>query len=190
MIMIYETFNPERHDLMKVANLVYDVDYRTFDMLFRDEASAVRTIAKDLPKRGLGDYFKVMLDDDGEIIGMLMVYNARVSHKIYLKSLRLLIVDILDHFALADIEDDDLYLAEIAIDSSQRGQGLGRKVVCDVIDYAKSKGYRRVTIDADFRNEGARRLYENIGFKEFNKKSVKFLSFERGMHNMEYVLND
>ena len=28
-----------------------------------------------------------------------------------------LIVDILDHFALADIEDDDLYLAEIAIDS-------------------------------------------------------------------------
>ena len=105
--MIYETFDPNKHDLLKVAKLVYDVDYRTFDMLFKDEESAVKTIAKDLPKRGLGDYFKVMLDDDGEIIGVLMVYNSRVSHKIYLKSIKLLIVDILDHFALADIGEDD-----------------------------------------------------------------------------------
>jgi ribosomal protein S18 acetylase RimI-like enzyme len=188
MAMIYETFDPERHDLMKVAKLVYDVDYRTFDMLFRDEESAVKTIAKDLPKRGLGDYFKVLLNDDGDIIGVLMIYNSRVSHRFYLKSLRLLIVDILDHFALADIEDDDLYLAEVAIDSSMRGQGIGRKVVCDVINYARTKNYKRVTIDADFRNEGARRLYERIGFREFNKKSVKFPGFERGMHNMEYIL--
>ena len=100
----------------------------------------------------------------------------------------MLIVDILDHFALADIGEDDLYLAEIAIDSRMRGQGLGRKVVCDVIDYAKSKNYKRVLIDADFRNSGAKRLYERIGFKEFNKKSVKILSFERGMHNMELIL--
>ena len=188
MVMIYETFDPNKHDLLKVAKLVYDVDYRTFDMLFKDEESAVKTIAKDLPKRGLGDYFKVMLDDDGEIIGVLMVYNSRVSHKIYIKSIKLLIVDILDHFALADIGEDDLYLAEIAIDSRMRGQGLGRKVVCDVIDYAKSKNYKRVLIDADFRNSGAKRLYERIGFKEFNKKSVKILSFERGMHNMELIL--
>ena len=186
--MIYETFNPEKHDLMKVAKLVYDVDYRTFDMLFKDEQSAVKTIAKDLPKRGLGDYFKVILDDDGEIIGMLMVYNSRVSHRFYLKSLKLLIVDILDHFALADIEEDDLYLAEIAIDSRMRGHGIGRRVICDVIDYAKSKNYKRVLIDADFRNEGAKSLYERIGFKEFNKKRVKIGRFERGMHNMELIL--
>ena len=187
--MRYETFDPEKHDLLKVAKLVYDVDFRTFDMLFRNEESAVKTIARDLPKRGLGDYFKVMLDDDDQIIGVLMIYNSRVSHKFYLKSVRLLIVDLLDHFALADIEEDDLYLAEIAIDSSLRGQGIGRKVVCDVINYAKSKNYKRVTIDADFRNEGARSLYERIGFKEFNKKSVKIGKFERGMHNMEFKLD-
>jgi ribosomal protein S18 acetylase RimI-like enzyme len=186
--MIYETLDPEVHDLLKVAKLVYDVDYRTFDMLFKDEQSAVRTIAQDLPKRGLGDYFKVILDDDGEIIGILMIYNARVSHRFYLKSIKLLIVDILDHFALADIEDDDLYLAEIAIDSKMRGQGIGRKVICDVINYAKSKNYARVIIDADFRNTGAKALYERIGFKEFNKKSVKIGKFERGMYNMEYRL--
>lgn len=186
--MRYETFDPDKHDLNKVAKLVYDVDYRTFDMLFKDEKSAVKTIAKDLPKRKLGHFFKVILDDDGEIIGVLMIYDSELSHKFYLKSPRLLIVDILDHFALADIEDDDLYLAEIAIDSRLRGQGIGRKVVCDVIEYAKSKNYKRVTIDADFRNSGAKKLYERIGFKEFNKKRVKIGSFERGMYNMELIL--
>ena len=119
-----------------------------------------------------------------------MLYDSRISHKFYLKSPRLLIVDILDHFTLADIEDNDLYLAEIAIDSSLRGQGIGRMVVCDVIEYARSKNYKRVTIDADFRNVSAKKLYERIGFREFNKKRVKFLNFERGMCNMQYCLRD
>ena len=186
--VIYETFDHNVHDVSKVAKLVYDVDFRTFDMLFKTPESAVKAIARDLPKRGLGDYFKVILDDDGEIIGVLMVYNARVSHRFYLKSPKLLIVVILDHFALADIEDDDLYLAEIAIDSELRGRGIGRKVVCDVIDYARSKDYKRVTIDADFRNHGAKKKKKKIGFRVFNKKSVKIRNFERGMYNMELLL--
>ena len=118
--------DPKKHDLNKVAELVYAVDYRTFDMLFKSKESAVKSIVKDLPKRGLGDYFKVILDEDGEIIGMVMIYTAKVSHKFYLKSIRLMIVDLLDHFVLADIEDDDLYLAELAIDSRLRGQGIGK----------------------------------------------------------------
>ena len=60
--MRYETFDPEMHDVSKVAKLVYDVDFRTFDMLFKNPESAVKTIAKDLPKRNLGDFFKVILN--------------------------------------------------------------------------------------------------------------------------------
>jgi ribosomal protein S18 acetylase RimI-like enzyme len=187
--MRYETFDFNIHDVTKVAKLTYDVDFRTFDMLYKSKESAVKQIARDLPKRGLGDYFKVILDDNDEIIGMVMIYTSKVSHKFYLKPIRLMIVDILDHFVLADIEEEDLYLAEIAIDSKLRGQGIGRMVICDVIDYAKSKNYKRVTLDADFRNKGAKRLYEKMGFKQFNKKRVKFLNFERGMYNMEYNLD-
>ena len=187
--MKYETFNFRVHDVSKVAELTYYVDFRTFDMLYKSKESAVRAIAKDLPKRELGDYLKVILDDDGEIIGMLMVYTSKTRHKFYFRPLRLIIVDILDHFVLSDIEDEDLYLAELAIDPKLRGQGLGGKVVCDVIDYARSKNYKRVTLDADFRNQGAKRLYERIGFKVFNKKRVKIGKFERGMFNMELILD-
>ena len=186
--MNYETFNPEIHDVFKVAKMVYDVDFRTFDMLFKKPEDAIRTIEKDLRKGKTDDFFKVVLDDDGNIIGILIIYTSETSHKFYLKSIKLVIVDILDHFVLCDIENDDLYVAEIAIDESMRGQGLGRKVLFDVIDYAKSKNYRRVILDADFRNAGAKALYENLGFTVFDKKSLKLGSFERGMYNMELIL--
>ena len=186
--LIYETFNPKVHDVCHVARLVYDVDYRTFDMFFKSDRQAIKAISKYLAKKELNDYYKVILDDDNKIIGYISIYIHDTEHKFYLKSLRLYLVDILDHFVLCDIMPGDLYLAEIAIDESQRGKGLGRKVMQDIIDYAKSKNYNRIILDADFRNTGAKKLYESLGFKEFNKKRVKIGRFERGMYNMEFNL--
>ena len=65
---------------------------------------------------------------------------------------------------------------------------MGEQVLNEVIDYARSKKLNRVILDADFRNVGAKKLYERIGFKVFNKKRVKIGSFERGMQNMELIL--
>lgn len=186
--MIYETFDAEIHDVGHVARLVYDVDYRTFDMLFKSDKQAVRAISKYLMKKKLNDNYKVILDDDGNIIGYVSIYLHGDGHEFHLKSPKLFLVDILDYFVLCDIGKNDLYLAEIAIDESQRGKGLGGKVLRDVLDYAKSKNYDRVILDADFRNEGAKKLYESLGFKQFNKKRVKIGSFERGMYNMEFNL--
>lgn len=186
--MRYETFNPKIHDVFKVAKLVYDVDFRTFDMLFKDSNKAIEAIADDLRKHEVEYHFKIILDDDDNIVGILKVYTYDTPHKFHFKSIKLIIVDILDHFVLCNIDKDDFYLAEIAIDESLRGQGLGRKVIFDAIDYAKSKNYKRIILDADFRNDGAKSLYENLGFTVFNKKSLKFGRFERGMYNMELIL--
>ena len=186
--LIYENFNPEIHNVSKVAEWVYDVDFRTFDMLFKNKDKAISTIEKDLRKHKETPTFKVILDDDGELIGMLMAYISRMPYDFRIKSLKLVAVDILDYFVLCDIEENDLYVAEIAIDSSLRGRGFGEHVLKDIISYAKSKGLNRVILDADFRNVGAKKLYERLGFKEFNKKRLKLGNFERGMHNMELIL--
>lgn len=186
--MRYETFNPAIHDVSKVARLVYDVDFRTFDMLFRDSDKAIKAIAADLRKNKIEYCFKVIMDDGDTLVGILKTYSADTHHKFHFKSIRLIIVDILDHFVLSDIDDGDLYLDEIAIDESMRGQGMGRKVINDTIEYAKSKNYKRVILDADFRNEGAKALYEQLGFRQFDKKSLKIGSFERGMYNMGLIL--
>ena len=186
--MKYENFDPKLHDTNKVATLVYDVDFRTFDLLFKNKDKAISTIEKDLKKHEVSNNFKVVLDDNDEIVGMIMAYISKMPYDLRFKSLKLIIVDILDYFVLCDIEKDDLYLAEIAIDDSKRGQGLGKQVLSDVIDYARSENLNRVILDADFRNAGAKRLYESMGFKVFNKKRVKIGSFERGMQNMELIL--
>lgn len=184
--LIYETFDPKIHDVSHVARLVYDVDYRTFDMFFKSDTQAIEAISKHLLKKKSNKYYKVILDDNRNIIGYVSIYLHDDEHDFHMKSPKLFLVDLLDYFVLCDIEKDDLYLAEVAIDESQRGQGLGKKVVGDVLEYAKSKNFKRVILDADFRNDGAKRLYESLGFKEFNKKRVKILNFERGMYNMEF----
>lgn len=185
--MRYETFDSKIHDVYKVASLVYDVDFRTFDMLFKSSDKAIDRIAKSIEDEDL-ETFKVVLDDDGSIIGILIYYIDKFPRHFYLRSLRLLIVDILDYFVLSDVGPGDLYIAEIAIDKSLRGQGLGKKVLLEVIDYARGKNLDRIILDADFRNHAAKRLYEKLGFREYNKKRVKFLNFERGMYNMEFKL--
>ncbi len=189
--MIYETFDPLKHDTKKVAKLIYDVDFRTFDMLFKTDDKAILTIEKQLKKEDSFGDTKVILDEDNNVIGLLICWISKKPafyHSLKTTSLKLLIVDILDYFVLCDVEKGDFHVAELAIDESQRGKGLGSKVLDDVISYAKKNNLKRVTLDADFRNVKAKALYERIGFKEFNKKRVKIGSFERGMHNMELKL--
>lgn len=182
--LIYETFNPEIHDVFKVASLSYDVDFRTFDLFFKNKDEAIKAIAKSFQSEDC-DTFKVILDDDKNIIGILIYYVSKYPKNFNFKSFRLLLVDILDYFVLCDVGPGDLYIGEIAIDGSLRGHGLGRKVLDDTINYAKSKKLKRVILDVDFRNTQAKSLYEDMGFKEFNKKRIKLGKFERGMHNME-----
>ena len=95
--MRYETFNPKIHDASKVAQLVYDVDFRTFDMLFKSSDKAIGRIEKSLQDEDL-DTFTVILDESDEIIGILIYYIDKFPKHFNFKSLRLLIVDILDYF--------------------------------------------------------------------------------------------
>ena len=186
--MIFVNFNPKIHDVSKVAKLVYDIDFRTFDLLFRDENKAIDAIKKDLSKINVNDSLKVILNENNEIMGMLEFYISEMPYSFSLKSPRLYVVDILDYFVLSDIAVNDLYIAEFAVDEHFRGRGLGSKVLLEIIEYAKSEKISRVILDVDFRNTVAKSLYEKLGFKVFNKKRVKLGSFERGMYNMELIL--
>ena len=40
--MKYEDFNPQIHDINKIATLRYNVDFRTYDKLFNSKEKAVK----------------------------------------------------------------------------------------------------------------------------------------------------
>ena len=178
--MKYEDFNPQIHDINKIATLRYNVDFRTYDKLFNSKEKAVKSIEKTLKN----DTCTKVIYDDENIIGMIITYTHYTKSKIQLRPLKMLIVGILDYFVLCDIKKDDFYIAEIAIDENHRSKGYGTKVIKDFIDYAEKNGFKRVTLDADFRNPKAKAIYERLGFKVFNKKSF----LKRGMYNMEFKI--
>ena len=179
--MEYQTFDPEIHDSYKIASLMYDVDFRTFDRLFKSKDKAIIAIERSLKK----DRCIKVIFDNGNLIGLLIFYTHDNRLKTRLKSFKLLMVDILDYFVLCDIKKGDFYIAEIAVDKNYRSKGYGKKIIEDVLNHAKSNDYKRVTLDVDFRNAKAKSLYERIGFKVFNKKSF----LKRGMYNMEFKLS-
>ncbi|WP_225369326.1 GNAT family N-acetyltransferase [Methanobrevibacter arboriphilus] len=87
-----------------------------------------------------------------------------------LDSLRFSFIYILDYFVLAKTLPDDIYLAEIAIDKSQRGNGMGTEILSIIIEAARKKRFKRVVLDAEFNNKGAIKLYKSLGFEIFDKK--------------------
>ncbi len=179
--MKYVNFNPQIHDLDTIATLQYNVDFRTYDKLFNSKEKAISAIKKSLKE---DDCIKVIYKNE-KVIGLLITYTRNKKPKFHFSSLKLLFIAILDYFVICDIKKDDIYVAEIAIVENQRSKGYGTKVIKDVVDYARKKGYKRVILDADFRNLKAKALYERLGFKVFNKKSF----LKRGMYNMEYEIS-
>lgn len=202
--MIFEKFNPEIHDYHKLASLTYDVDFRTYEKVFKNKDIALFALEDEMllnfKKASNENYsFYVILDDYRKIMGMVKISKGETHNLIQdslflFKNLRfseaskLSYISFLDRLVLSKVNNNDLYIGEIAINPENRGQGLGKLVINKIIKYAKNEGYKRVVLDADFRNLGALKLYESLGFSVFNQKSSKILDPERGMYNLEYIL--
>lgn len=61
------------------------------------------------------------------------------------------------------VESDAVEVAEIQIDPSHQGRGIGTNVLLDVIADARARG-REVRLSVGLKNQKAIRLYERLGF--------------------------
>lgn len=59
---------------------------------------------------------------------------------------------------------DEGHITNVAVDKKYRRQGLGRMLMEDLIECARSEGIRAMTLEVRASNEGAIRLYESFGF--------------------------
>jgi ribosomal protein S18 acetylase RimI-like enzyme len=231
--LIFEEFDPRKHDSNKVAQLVYSVDKNLYLKLFPTDTEAISAVKKlllvekddFLPTEDafLGDrneyrdisefdpdinnnstelyviFDKNISEDSNDILGIVQIVKSKknsffgdvitaLRNLEFPDAVRFSVMYFLDYFVLAKIEPDDLYIAELAIAEDQRGNGLGTNVLNHVLEKAKDKNFKRAVLDADLTNDGAIKLYKSLGFKIFDRKSLKFFNKERGMYNMEYLL--
>ena len=59
---------------------------------------------------------------------------------------------------------DEIHINNVAVLPELRGQGIGTALMRRVFDEANRLGARRATLEVRASNDGARRLYERLGF--------------------------
>ena len=81
-VLIFRDFDPEIHDVYKVAELIYDVDYRTFKHVFKSKEEGVEAIKNRLllidfaedAEADENDLFYVFFDDEDAPSGKIWKY--------------------------------------------------------------------------------------------------------------------
>lgn len=56
------------------------------------------------------------------------------------------------------------WLEDVIVRPDARGRGIGSQLIQHAIDYARTRGFTRITLQTDRTNAGAQRLYERHGF--------------------------
>ncbi len=205
--MIFEEFDPEVHDLHQVAELVFDVDLRILRRVFKSKDNAVSAIEKKLmaeysflensPDFDL--YVIFNKEDSSKLLGIILVSrgkNINFTKEVlflfkkldFMTAVRFAMVKYIDKRTLSKVNEDDLYLAEIATKTSERCKGVGRAIIQHVLKRAKELGFKRVVLDVDLKNKKALKLYESLGFKVFDKKKFQYGSHMKKTYNMEYTI--
>lgn len=61
---------------------------------------------------------------------------------------------------------ETVYLYSLWLDPAERGRGLARRLVAHVLDWARGRGARLVTLRMSVDHPAARAVYESLGFRE------------------------
>lgn len=59
---------------------------------------------------------------------------------------------------------DEAHVTNLAVDPARRREGLGKQMVCAVLEQALAQGCTRATLEVRPSNEAAVKLYESLGF--------------------------
>ncbi|MBW9205072.1 GNAT family N-acetyltransferase [Mumia sp. zg.B53] len=70
---------------------------------------------------------------------------------------------------MGETEQPHADIGRVAVSSRARGAGLGRRLVGELIDYARKSGIEILTLDVRGNNHAAMALYERLGFQEYGR---------------------
>lgn len=96
-----------------------------------------------------------VLEDDDKVVGFVSVWaKLKVN-------------------GLVNEESEVAYVSDLVVIAAYRGRGLGRALLQRAEDYAVAKGATTLSIGVLAENTGARKLYNDFGFRENKVELMK-----------------
>lgn len=181
----------DQHDPRQVASLIYESAPELFSLMFGSQGiENLTTLVQGTNNRFSYQYVRVAQIED-QVVGIVIIIPAEKLHldadikKLsYKQRLRLKFVNrLLLPFVLQSYYPrGSFYLANLAVGSRYRNQGIGRQLVLKCLDEVAtiSATSTSIYISVEIHNKKAQKLYESIGFQFVKKKVISFGNFKAG----------
>lgn len=182
-------FGVPENQKLKVASIIYDAFGSKFNKFYGNKNKVVEYISKSLRN----DRTIISLKN-GMTVGFVGLEHNKKSfiepdlkqtfHIFGLASPVAILITKL--FVLANkTKPQEMHLESIAVSKTERGKGIGSKLLQFVLNHARSKGFSQIKLEVVNTNPRARQLYESFGFEEVKVNKIPYpLSFLMGFENI------
>lgn len=190
----------KRHDSEVVAQLIYESAPELFRLLFsRAAVDVIQQFVRRSHNRFSHRYVHVA-EAAHQVVGIATLVPARELGdetdlrsvlNVWLRLRRKIAYGlILNRVLQQHYPADSFYIANLAVDSAYRGNGIGTLLLQHCIAHAKAAGAQQIFISVDIDNPRAQKLYESLGFQVVATKTLSLLTMTIGSRVLVLRMTD
>ena len=87
-------------------------------------------------------------------------------------------------------KEDELEIIALSVQKKMRGNNIGTKIINEIIKYAKENKFNRLKLTVVDTNQGAKKLYERIGFQIAKTVKYGFITRSAGFEAVIHMYKD
>lgn len=168
-------------DAKQAADLIYLPMGRLADYLFgNDDDGHAREVLAGLferPQNRFSHQFSDVLEANGEVVGLLLAYPARMLNELAMPTGKVLreIIGVagmlrllrrsLPFIRLKEAEPDEFYVYTLAVRPDLQSHGLGKDLLIHGEHKAKTAGLAKCSLGVTMNNQRALKFYQRLGYE-------------------------
>jgi ribosomal protein S18 acetylase RimI-like enzyme len=179
--MRFAKLDINRHDLNKVAELIFETEPELFSLLFgknKQEAISriIRIVRTGNTSFGYNNIY-LALKEGEQILGLTIIYRGdEIDKKTELKHfsetfdlfglIKLYFFEkiILNRLLTRNLDKKELYISNLCVNKNNRRRGIGFFLLKNIVNQAQLKNCDTIVLDVSKENTIAVELYKKFGF--------------------------
>ncbi|MCG0790257.1 putative acetyltransferase (putative) [Lactiplantibacillus plantarum] len=191
MITIRPADQDDAGQIAPLINMIFDeMQLEELDDIPEPDLEQAITAAYRTPDYLSGKATTVVAEADGQVVGVAFGYPDKNEDAVDDVLARVTANN--DAFgsafeaeAEAESYEHEWYLDSIAVDPNYQGHGIGGKLLAALPRYARQAGQKRIGLNVDMANLGAKKLYDRYHYESVGIKPIG----DRMYFHMQYELD-